>query len=364
MDLDPIIILGLGTLGGIASGMLGIGSGVVITPALIMIGIPSFVAISSQLNNAIGTNLIGFMGYWRRRDVDLGLAGYLFVGGVLGAFSELFLLGWIHQYKPPQSFMQLTYVLVLGILGMAMLSQNIHNMLHPRNKHSNKTVMMRRWMIYFPFHKIFTRARTEISILVPLVVGFATGLLTSTLGGGNSLFMMPIVGYLIGRSTPVISGTSLLAGFAITLAVTLVHALNSEPFDIVIVFMLLIGGILGSRIGVRLGYIFPRPYLGILGASVILMICSKFAYDLMVAASGGIDSAAGIHPLGCQCPSMDHRLLVAEEFYTTGARFIVRLAVDWPNLYTFIGIAGVVLISILIEQILQRFVAVSPRMRR
>eukprot|EP01037_Dinobryon_pediforme_P011330 gene11330-11417_t len=204
-------------VGGFASGMLGIGSGVVITPALMMVGVPPLIAVASQLNNSIGTNFIGFLGYWRKRDVDFGLAGYLFVGGIGGAFAELYLLDWLHQDGVAYKRMAIVYAVVLR-------------------------------------------------------VGVMTGMLTSTLGGGNSLFMMPIVGYLIGRTSPVVAGTTLLAGFAITVAVTLVHGLKSEPFDIFLVFILLFGSTIGSQIGVRSSYSLPRPYLGLLGGVMSLIM--------------------------------------------------------------------------------------------
>ena len=188
--LSPFVILGLGLMGGFASGMLGIGSGVIITPALMMIGVPPFFAVSTQLNNAIGTNLIGFLGYWRRRDVDFGLAGYLFVGGILGAIIEMLLLDSIPSDGALYTKMAIIYVVVLGSLGIAFIIQNIKALTRKNTHH--KAVMMRHWMIYFPWHRIFMRSRTEMSILVPIGVGMMTGLLTSTLGGGNSLFMMPI----------------------------------------------------------------------------------------------------------------------------------------------------------------------------
>jgi len=325
-------------MGGFASGMLGIGSGVVITPALMMIGVPPLIAVASQLNNAIGTNLIGFLGYWRRRDIDFGLAAYLFIGGIGGAFAELYLLDWLHQNGVAYRRMAIVYAVVLGILGIVMLIQNIKSLTSTKPK--NKAVMMRHWMIYFPFHRIFTRSRTEMSVLVPLGVGVMTGMLTSTLGGGNSLFMMPIVAYLIGRTSPVVAGTTLLAGFAITAAVTLVHGLKSEPFDIILVFILLFGSTIGSQIGVRTSYAMPRPYLGLMGGIVILLISSKFTYDLF---------NPMIVPSNVPIPA--HETLAHP-----WAQSFLNFFHHAPLLYVLCGIVGVILTAMLAEQLLHRFV--------
>jgi|GEM_PF-2515467 uncharacterized protein len=345
VSLNPFLMLGLGLVGGFASGMLGIGSGVVITPALMMVGVPPLIAVASQLNNSIGTNFIGFLGYWRKRDVDFGLAGYLFVGGIGGAFAELYLLDWLHQDGVAYKRMAIVYAVVLSVLGIAMLMQNVKAL--TKTKSNDKAVMMRHWMIYIPFHRIFTRSRTEMSVLVPLGVGVMTGMLTSTLGGGNSLFMMPIVGYLIGRTSPVVAGTTLLAGFAITVAVTLVHGLKSEPFDIFLVFILLFGSTIGSQIGVRSSYSLPRPYLGLLGGVVILLIGSKFIYDLFKL-DVGTDVMATI---ATHNDSLAEGVISAVNPWTKAFLYFFQHA---PFLYVLSGILGVIFTSMFIEKLLHR----------
>ncbi len=345
IDLNPFVVLGLGLMGGFASGMLGIGSGVIITPALMMIGVQPFFAVSTQLNNAIGTNLIGFLGYWRRRDVDFGLAGYLFAGGMIGAAIEMLLLDSIPSDGAIYTKMAVIYVIVLGGLGISFIIQNI-KALSRKNAHP-KAVMMRHWMIYFPWHRIFMRSRTEMSILVPIGVGVMTGVLTSTLGGGNSLFMMPIVAYLIGRTSPVVAGTTLLAGFAITTVVALVHGFKSEPCDIVLVALLLIGSTIGSQIGVRASYALPRPYLGLLGGFVILLIGSKFTYDLFK-------------------PQMEASQIVTDTLLSnTASHWFSSLFTGWINhslfSYVLICVFSVIVAAILIEQLLDRFLTVTER---
>jgi uncharacterized membrane protein YfcA len=352
ISLNSLIILGLGLVGGFASGMLGIGSGVVITPALMMIGVPPLIAVASQLNNAIGTNFIGFLGYWRKRDVDFGLAGYLFVGGIGGAFAELYLLDWLHQGGVAYKRMAIVYAVVLSVLGFAMLMQNIKSL--TKTKSNQKAVMMRHWMIYIPFHRIFTRSRTEMSVLVPLGVGVMTGMLTSTLGGGNSLFMMPIVGYLIGRTSPVVAGTTLLAGFAITAAVTLVHGLKSEPFDIFLVLILLFGSTIGSQIGVRSSYSLPRPYLGLLGGIVILLISSKFIYDLF-------KPDVRINTMTEIVTPADPLINDVSSIVNPWTEAFLHFFQKAPFLYVLSGILGVILISMLIENLLHRVTGFKRR---
>ncbi len=343
VDFNPLILLGLGVLGGFASGMLGVSGGIVITPGLIFFGVPPLIAVASQLINSIGTNLIGFMGYWRRRDVDFGLAVYLFIGGIFGAVSEIYLLDFIHN-KQGQGYAKMTiaYVAVLSILGIVMLIQNLKHILSKETRKQKKAITMRYWMIYIPFHRIFKRSRTEMSVLIPFIVGFLTGLLTSTLGGGNNLFMMPIVSYLIGRVTPVVSGTTLLAAFAITTAVSIVHALHQDPFDVYMVLFLLLGSSVGSQAGVRFSYVMPRPYLGLLAGIIVLLISSKFIKDLI---QMGFRSEGAINPATPSFVLQDG----------TFANLYNNFAYRYTLLHAIIGISLVIVISFTIEQITNRF---------
>ena len=46
MPVDPFVVLAMGTLVGLLSGLLGIGGGFLMTPLLIFIGIPPAVAVA------------------------------------------------------------------------------------------------------------------------------------------------------------------------------------------------------------------------------------------------------------------------------------------------------------------------------
>jgi uncharacterized membrane protein YfcA len=346
--INPLVILTIGVIGGAVAGMLGIGSGIIVTPLLVMVGIPPMIAVASQLNNAIGTNLIGFMSYWRQRDVDFALAWYLFIGGIIGAFGEIFLLEMVATNITAAEKLTITYLFVLGILGSMMLYQNIRLLTHPQK--AARSVMMRHWMIYFPYHRIFTRARVEMSVIIPICVGIATGLLTSTLGGGNSLFMMPIVYYLIGRSSPVVAGTTLLASFAISIAVTIVHGFSQYQGDWLLVLTLLFGSAIGSQFGIKFSYRLARAHLGILGATVILLICSKFGYDFYYL--GAQNPIAGEK---LNQPSVSSALLTAPDW----ALWMVKLAYNRPIAYALIGILGVTIIALIIERFICKFIVIK-----
>lgn len=274
------LLFAIGLLGGIVSSMLGIGGGIIISPSLMSMGIPEGIAISTQLNNAVGTNFSGFLAYHKERDVDVNLAWYFFIGGVGGALVEKFT---IYQFQTRSGSIAILKIIVFTVLIVASIITFIQSRRPKRSVHE-KGAAMRRWMIYFPWHKIFLRSRVEMSIIVPFGVGFFTGMVTTALGGGNSLLIAPILTYLLGRNSRVVFGTSLLTGFGINVVVTLISSsIYSAPIDCVLLAILAFSGVIGSSIGVKLAYFFQRKILGAIGSLVLAFLAVRMYFELKAA---------------------------------------------------------------------------------
>jgi uncharacterized membrane protein YfcA len=158
-------------------------------------------------------------------------------------------------------------------MSFVLFRQSLKTLAHYRS--ATKVIQTPTWTRFIGLKIYFTRTRVELSILFPLLVGIINGALTSSLGVGNGIFMMPAISYLIGRTSPVVYGTTLLAGVGMSIVTTFMYAVGTQSVDLFLVLILLGGGIIGSQMGVRFGYSLPRPYIGIIGALVILGICLK-----------------------------------------------------------------------------------------
>jgi uncharacterized membrane protein YfcA len=276
IKISPVFPLLTGMLGGVLSGMLGIGGGLVIVPTLIILGIPSNLVMISQMNNAVAGELVSFLEYWRRKDVDFGLSGYVLIGGIIGISIEFVVLRWLKSSFQNIAAIRITIAILISFLGILMLVQNIQALKKiPVSQPRESGASMRHWMIYFPFHRIFIRSRVEMSVLVPAGVGLLTGFLTSTLGGATNVFIAPILTYLIGRVSSSVMGTALLAGMGIKFLIIVISSFQGMCADFVLTSLLIIGGAIGIFIGTRISYRVRRPYLGILGSGVIFIICIK-----------------------------------------------------------------------------------------
>src|SRR5215475_8922606 len=93
VSLDIFVLLGLGAAVGFLSGVFGVGGGFLLTPLLILIGVPPAVAVASSANQLIGASVSGVLAHWRRGNVDFKMGFTLLVGGFLGSFFGVWLFG-------------------------------------------------------------------------------------------------------------------------------------------------------------------------------------------------------------------------------------------------------------------------------
>ena len=90
VSVNAFVLLGLGGLVGILSGMFGVGGGFLMTPLLFFIGIPPAVAVATEANQIVASSFSGVLAHVKRKTVDFKMGGVLLIGGLIGAA-----LGWL-----------------------------------------------------------------------------------------------------------------------------------------------------------------------------------------------------------------------------------------------------------------------------
>ena len=86
-SVNALIIIALGGLVGILSGMFGIGGGFLTTPLLMFYGIPAPVAVASAATQITGASVAGVSVHLRRGGADLKMAAVMTAGGFLGSIA-------------------------------------------------------------------------------------------------------------------------------------------------------------------------------------------------------------------------------------------------------------------------------------
>ncbi len=280
ISLDVFVLLALGGAVGFLSGVFGVGGGFLLTPFLIFIGVPPAVAVASSANQLVGASVSGVLGHWRRGNVDFKMGGILLAGGFIGSLLGVWLFGLLRRIGQVELVINLSYVLLLGTLGALMLIEGTRALLRRRRAGApRRKLHQHTWVHGLPLKMRFRRSKLYISALLPLVLGFLIGILSAIMGIGGGFVMVPAMIYLLGMPTSIVPGTSLFQIIFVAATVTVLQAINNRTVDAVLALVLLVGGVLGAQLGIRMGSRLRGDQLRIMLAVLVLGVALKLAVD-------------------------------------------------------------------------------------
>lgn len=282
LSVNALVIIALGGVVGVLSGMFGVGGGFLTTPLLIFYGIPPTVAAASAATQVTGASVSGVFTHLSRKTVDVQMGAVMVVGGIIGALIGAVLFSVLQRLGQIDTVIGILYVLMLGSVGSLMAKESIQSLIamrrgtrppaRTRRHHPLVAALPMRWRFY--------RSGLYISPLAPLLLGVATGILTMLLGVGGGFIMVPAMLYLLGMTTQVVVGTSLFQILFVTMATTMVHSLTTKAVDLVLALLLLIGSVVGAQVGARISMAARPEYLRIILASIVLIIAVRMALGL------------------------------------------------------------------------------------
>jgi uncharacterized membrane protein YfcA len=267
---------------GVLSGVFGVGGGFLLTPLLIMLGIPPAVAVASGANQVLGASVSGVFPHWRRRTVDVKMGLLLLGGGFVGSVAGVWLFKLLKVMGQIDLVISLAYVGVLGAVGFLMLIESIHTLRGVKaGRVASKRHQHHSWHA-LPLRMKFPRSGLYISALLPIGVGIIGGVLAAIMGVGGGFILVPLMVYVLGMPTAVVVGTSLFQMIFVTANVTLLQALSTQTVDVPLALILLVGGAVGAQFGTRLGRNLPGEKLRLFLALIVLAVCGQMAVSLIV----------------------------------------------------------------------------------
>ena len=272
-SVNALVIVVLGFLVGLLSGMFGVGGGFLTTPLLIFYGIPPTVAVASSATQITGASVSGVMVHMRRGGVDLKMGGVMIVGGLLGSFVGAGIFRLLQSSGQIDVVIGLLYVLILGWIGTLMLLDSLKTLGYLKTKAPDQQrPRHNRWVASLPLRWRFHGSGLYISPIAPLVLGFCAGTLTVFLGIGGGFILVPAMIYLLGMPARVVIGTSLIMILAVSAATTMVHSLTTRAVDIVLAGLLLAGGVIGAQYGALLTLRMKPDYMRLALSIIILLV--------------------------------------------------------------------------------------------
>ncbi|MCK8482993.1 sulfite exporter TauE/SafE family protein [Aliiroseovarius sp. S2029] len=282
VSVNAFLLLGLGGIVGVLSGMFGVGGGFLMTPLLFFIGIPPAVAVATEANQIVASSFSGVLAHLKRKTVDLRMGVVLLIGGLIGAALGVQLFNTLKAIGQVDLLVKLSYVVFLGIIGSLMFVESLRALMKTRGGTVVPTRRKHTWVHNLPFKMKFRTSGLYISVIPPILVGVLVGILAAIMGVGGGFIMVPAMIYLLGMPTKVVVGTSLFQIIFVTAFTTLLHATTNFTVDMGLAVLLLIGGVVGAQIGARIGVKLKAEQLRVLLALMVLVVCGKLALDLLI----------------------------------------------------------------------------------
>jgi uncharacterized membrane protein YfcA len=280
LSVNALLIIALGGLVGILSGMFGVGGGFLTTPLLIFYGIPPAVAVASATTQITGSSVSGVYAHARRGGVDFKMGGVMIAGGAVGSIVGAFLFRLLQTSGQIDLVIGGLYVLLLGSIGGLMLKDALIALGWVSSAESAAKPRHVRWIAALPMRTRFYASGLYLSPLAPLGLGFAAGILTVLLGVGGGFILVPAMIYLLGMAARVVVGTSLVMILAVSAVTTMVHAMTTQAVDIVLAGLLLLGGVVGAQYGAVLATRLRPDLLRLALAVIILLVALRMALGL------------------------------------------------------------------------------------
>lgn len=287
-SISIALLLGLGGLVGFLSGLFGVGGGFLLTPLLIMFGIPPTIAAASDSNQIVAASSSGTYAHYRLGNVDFKMGLILLVGGLLGGSLGVQLVKILRSLGNADFVIRITYVAMLGIIGAYMFQESLRSIRKPvlRGEVSSRKrkgpSLYSRIIAGLPFRVNFDKSGIHVSLIVPLLLGCLVGVLAAIMGVGGGFIMVPIMVYMLRMPMHVVVGTSLFQIFFTCVNVTIMQSYVNHTVDFILALILLIGSSVGAQIGARMSKRLKADQVKILLAGIILLVMVKMFFELVL----------------------------------------------------------------------------------
>ncbi len=268
---------------GFVSGLVGVGGGFIMTPSLILLGVPAPVAVATGASQIAATSFSGIMTQTRRKAVDWRMGMLLSIGGMLGSASGVWLFERLLRLGQLDLIVSLLYLVLLAGVGGLMLAESFAVM---RGRAIKGVTIFRRPIRTvahtLPLRMRFPRSGLYISIIPPLLLGYGVGALAAIMGVGGGFILIPAMIYLLRMPTNVVVGTSLFQVLIVASLVVILQSTATRTIDLVLAALLMLGGVIGAQLGARVGAGLKNEHIRALLGLVLVAASLKFLWDVVI----------------------------------------------------------------------------------
>ena len=284
VSVNIAAIFSLSAVVGILSGLFGVGGGFLMTLFLIFLIVPPTYAVANEANNILATSVSGSTTHYLKDTLDYKMGLMIVIGGAIGTLIGIWTFTYFKGIGKIDIVISLAYMYILAIIGTAMLVEGLGEIDKARKKIiTKKKLHVHYWIHGLPLRMRFQKSKLYESAFTPIIIGLFVGFIAAIMGIGGAFILVPAMIYIIGMPTRLIPGTSLFVTIFVSVIVTFLHAFNYGSIDLILVFMLVTGSIIGVQVGQKLGESVDSTGLKTLLALLLLIVGIAIAYDTFFA---------------------------------------------------------------------------------
>ena len=219
---------------------------------------------------------------------------YLLIGGIIGGTLGVQLIKILRETGNADFVIKLTYIVMLGIIGIYMFQESLQNMRAPRVRmrkiskikaseaEEKKSSFVIKLYHSLPFQTRFEKSGVTISVITPVFLGILVGILAAIMGVGGGFIMVPVMVYMLRMPMHVVVGTSLFQILITCINVTFMQAYYNQTVDIVLALILLLGSTIGAQLGAKVSDRLNADQLKVILAALVLLVMVQMVYGLLV----------------------------------------------------------------------------------
>ncbi len=305
VTVNPALLLLLGVMVGTLSGFFGVGGGFLITGGLLVFGVPPVFAVGTGLALIMGSSIINTLKHRHLGNVDLRLGLIMLIGTIPGVFLAEQLNSSLDEAGIIGPVIRYVYIVFLGVLGGFIIYDHLRqrgNTAAAAGEVSTASLAKRVQNLRIPPHAVWlpglgkvptyvalpVSGIAQMSVFIPVIVGFSVGFFAGLLGAGGGFLLMPILIFAMGVPTTVAIGTDLFQIIVTGSWGTFIYAL-SHNVDPLMAMLMLGAASVGSQLGTAATRFVEPARIRILYGVTIMGGCISVAMDQVSTYSDSLD---------------------------------------------------------------------------
>lgn len=228
--------------------MFGVGGGILVVPALVLLlRMDHRIANGTSLGAVLPISISSLVTYWSHGNVDWWMAFWLALGALAGA---LFGTKWIHVL--PRLVLGYMFVVILVVTAIR---------------------------LFVPMTATGRGSLDFIAAGALVVIGFATGVLAGLLGIGGGVVMVPAMVVFFSEASVIAKGTSVAVIIPTSIMGTW-RNWKADNIDVKVAAIVGLSGIVSAVAGGFIADVMAEDLSNILFATLIVIVALRMVWDL------------------------------------------------------------------------------------